>query len=108
MSLFAAILAWLVLFNISDSVISVNRTIDINVKNEESLLNKKLDYSLGTTKAQITFKARSQDIGTIRDSDFNAYVDLEQLTSNNVAQVYVDILNDRHSLYYHSHINLNL
>ena len=43
LSLFAAILAWLVLFNISDSVVSVNRTIDINVKNEESLLNKKLD-----------------------------------------------------------------
>lgn len=95
LSLFAAILAWLVIFNISDSVVSVNRTIDINVKNEQSLLNKKLDYSLRTTKAQITFKARSQDIGTIRDSDFNAYVDLEQLTSNNIAQVYVDILNDK-------------
>lgn len=97
-SLLVAMIVWLITFNVSDSVVSATRDVPLNVINESIMEEAKLDYSLNESYVKVSFKARSQALGAITANDFNAYVDLSQVSKSGATEVYVEVLNGKDSI----------
>ena len=97
-SLLVAMIIWLITFNVSDSVVSATRDVPLNVINENIMEEAKLDYSLNESYVKVSFKARSQALGGITANDFNAYVDLSQVSKSGATEVYVEVLNGKDNI----------
>lgn len=97
-SLLVAMIIWLITFNVSDSVVSATRDVPLNVINESIMEEARLDYSLNESYVKVSFKARSQALGGITANDFNAYVDLSQVSKSGATEVYVEVLNGKDNI----------
>lgn len=93
-----AMIIWLITFNVSDSVVSATRDVPLNVINENIMEEAKLDYSLNESYVKVSFKARSQALGGITANDFNAYVDLSQVSKSGATEVHVEVLNGKDNI----------
>lgn len=96
-SLIIAFVIWIVVFNASDSVITATKSVKLTVINENAMTDRNLDYRLKTDTVDVSYRVRSQDIGRVGSGDFNAYVDLSQVSTSGATEVYVDILNNKSS-----------
>lgn len=99
LSVIAAILVWFMIFNVSDAVINAKQTLKVNVINAESLNQANLYYELDdNSKVTVSYKVRANEAASIKDSDFNVYIDLKELSLTGAVPVHVDVLNSKDSV----------
>lgn len=95
-SLVLAFIAWIIIFNLSDSVITETKSIKIETINKDVLADKNLAYQLeGLDTVNITYKVRAVNSHIISDKDINAFIDLSEYSVTGALPVYVEILNEK-------------
>ena len=94
LSIGIAFLIWLVVVNISDPEVTETVSSEISVLYEDELTGKSKTYTLDTKTVKISYKVRSSYRRQVHPSDFNAYIDLRDLSITGAVPVYVEVSNN--------------
>ncbi len=89
-----AFLIWLAVVNISDPEVTETVTSEISVLYEDEITGKNKTYALDTKAVKISYKIRSSYRRQVHPSDFNAYIDLRDLSITGAVPVYVEVSNN--------------
>lgn len=80
-SLIFAIIIWFAITNVINPMVEDSMMVDVNLRNEEALTKINKTYVLsGQKSCKITYKILANRQKNVRQSDFDLYVDLENLT----------------------------
>lgn len=79
-SLLVAVIIWVVIMNIINPVINGFVNLNINVKNENVVYEQNKTYFLLDSKSvRVSYKTKTDNQMNIKQSDFNAYIDLKDI-----------------------------
>lgn len=98
-SIFIAMIVWISVFNLADSIITSRQTVSLGVINQDVLEKANLSYTLSQTDGiSVEYKVRTKDSTRIQKTDFNVFVDLSDYSITGSVPVYVEVLNGKDSL----------
>ena len=100
-SVFLAFFVWLAVVNISNPEVSDYQEVPLEILNEGVLEANNLTYEVvgGKNTVTVSYKVQTLDTGTIKPSDFRAYIDLaEMYEPTGAVQVKVEVLRHKNLL----------
>lgn len=100
-SVFLAFFVWLAVVNISNPEVSDYQEVPLEIVNEGVLEANNLTYEVvgGKNTVTVSYKVQTLDTGTIKPSDFRAYIDLaEMYEPTGAVQVKVEVLRHKNLL----------
>ncbi|MBS6955073.1 MAG: hypothetical protein KH230_17795 [Enterocloster asparagiformis] len=100
-SVFLAFFVWLAVVNISNPEVSDYQEVPLEILNEGVLEANNLSYEIvgGKSTVTVSYKVQTLDTGTIKPSDFRAYIDLaEMYEPTGAVAVKVDVLHHKNLL----------
>ena len=85
-SVFLAFFVWLAVVNISNPEVSDYQEVPLEILNEGVLEANNLTYEVvgGKNTVTVSYKVQTLDTGTIKPSDFRAYIDLAEIDRKSV------------------------
>lgn len=80
LSVFAAVVVWLIVWNISDAEITRSFNLNVTMENTDVITNNGMVYRVedGTDSVKLTVRARQSVIRDLRESDFVLTADMEK------------------------------
>lgn len=94
LSLIIAITIWFVVMNMINPWINGFVSIPVSVENEEYIYNQNKAYIIRDPKnVKVNYMVKNNEQAIVKQSDFNAYIDLKDLDSTNDLTVHIKALN---------------
>ena len=98
-SLILAFIVWMAVVNISNPVITDTQTVTVEVRNPEVLTDANLTYEIdGRNTITVSYMVRTRDSSLIKQSDFKAYIDLQDYNVTGAVPVTVEISDEKKAL----------
>ena len=75
-SLFLALLLWLIVFNVSNPEQKGTRTVELNILNRDAFSSENKTWEVDRNTITVSYTVRSNQANSVKASDFNVYIDL--------------------------------
>lgn len=99
LSVAIAVLLWLIVVNVSKPEITDQRTVKLEVVNEDAFASENKTWELdGKDTVTVYYKVRTDQQRRITANDFRAYINLADYSITGSVPIYVEVLNDKGSL----------
>ena len=96
LSVFLAFFVWLLVVNVSDPKQSGEKTVQLEIINDDVLANAGLTYELAEkSSVTIDYTVHMRDSSQIQASDFRAYIDLADCNVLGAVPVRLEVLNNK-------------
>ena len=92
-SLFLALLLWLIVFNVSNPEQKGTRTVELNILNRDAFSSENKTWEVDRNTITVSYTVRSNQANSVKASDFNVYIDLNDYSITGSVPVYVELKN---------------
>ena len=96
-SVFLALLLWLIVFNVSNPEQKGTRTVELNILNQDAFSSENKTWEVDRNTITVSYTVRSNQANTVKASDFNVYIDLNDYSITGSVPVYVELKNSENS-----------
>ena len=96
-SVFLALLLWLIVFNISNPEQKGSRNVELNILNQDVFSSENKTWEVDRETITISYTVRSNKASSVKASDFNVYIDLNDYSITGSVPVYVELKNPENS-----------
>ncbi len=94
LSLVIAFVAWLIVTNIIDPMLSGFISVPVIIENEDYIFNQNKTYNILDSRViRVNYKVKSTFQNSIRQNDFRVYVDLKEYDERGLLPVHIDTQN---------------
>ena len=92
-SLFLALLLWLIVFNVSNPEQKGTKTVELNILNRDAFSSENKTWEVDRNTITVSYTVRSNQANSVKASDFNVYIDLNDYSITGSVPVYVELKN---------------
>ena len=92
-----ALLLWLIVFNVSNPEQKGSRNVELHILHQDVFSAENKTWEVDRNTITVSYTVRSNQANTVKASDFNVYIDLNDYSITGSVPVYVELKNSENS-----------